>query len=211
MQQYKVIIADDHQLIIDGIISLLENENEFKIIAGVINGKELIEKTKLLIPDIVITDIDMPIMSGEEAVKILRKEFPDLKILVLSMHKDLAKYALMKVAGANGFIHKNTDKEELIFALRQLIKGKEYVSSEINTENIVVKKETSLMKVDLTKREIEIIQYIALGLSNNEIGTKLFISARTVDTHRTNIMRKINVNNVAGLIRFAYTSKIIEN
>jgi len=178
---------------------------------GVENGKELVEKTRLINPDIVLTDIDMPIMSGEEAVKILRKEFPELKILVLSMHKDYAKYALMKTAGANGFIHKNTDKDELIFAINQIIKGKEYISSEINKESIVLTNSDHTKEADLTKREIEIVKFIALGLSNNEIGSKLFISARTVDTHRTNIMRKINVNNVAGLIRFAYLSKIIEN
>lgn len=209
MTTYKIIIADDHQLIIDGIKSLLEHNAEFNIVAGVENGKELVEKTRLINPDIILTDIDMPIMSGEEAVSILRKEFPALKILVLSMHKDYAKYALMKTAGANGFIHKNTDKDELIFAINQIIKGKEYISSEINKESIVFTNSEHAIEADLTKREIEIVKFIALGLSNNEIGSKLFISARTVDTHRTNIMRKLNVNNVAGLIRFAYTSKII--
>jgi DNA-binding NarL/FixJ family response regulator len=210
MKPYKIILADDHQLIIDGLISLLENDKEFKIICGVLNGKELIEKVKIIRPDIIITDIDMPVMNGEEAVKILKNEFPEIKILVLSMHKDYHKYLQLKIAGANGFIHKNIDKEELVFALQQIVKGKEYVSKVINKESNQLTTLNEEVKVDLTRRELEIVKYLALGLSNYDIGTKLFISARTVDTHRTNIMRKINVNNIAGLIRFAYSNKIVE-
>ena len=210
MSEYKIIIADDHQLIIDGLKSLLESNTEFKIVVGVENGKELIDKARLINPDIVLTDIDMPIMSGEEAVKILRSEFPNLKILVLTMHKDHNKYLIMKNAGANGFTHKNTDKEELIFAIHQILKGKEYLSPEIKKVNLNSISSENILNIDLTKRELEILKFIALGVSNVEIGNKLFISARTVDTHRTNIMRKINANNVAGLIRFAYNNKIIE-
>ncbi|MES2589608.1 MAG: response regulator transcription factor [Bacteroidota bacterium] len=209
MSLVKIILADDHKLILDGLKLLLADNADFKIIAEAENGKELIEKTRLVNPDLIITDIDMPIMTGLEAVKILRKEFGSLKILVLSMHKDQSMFLKLKEAGANGYIHKNCDKEELFFAINQLLKGKEYISSEIQDSENTYKIENSVTEIELTKREIEILVHITEGLTNIEIGKKLFISDRTVDTHRTNLMKKINVNNVAGLIRFAYQNKFV--
>lgn len=205
----KVIIADDHKLIIDGLKSLLEERPEIKIVAEAENGQQLIEKAKIVLPDLIITDIDMPVLSGIEAVKILRKEFPELKILVLTMHKDKAMFLKLKEAGANGYIHKNCDKEELFFAINQLLKGKEFISNEIQESEKVFKIQDSVAEIELTKREVEILIHITEGLTNIEIGKKLFISDRTVDTHRTNLMKKLNVKNVAGLIRFAYTNALI--
>lgn len=209
MEFVKVIIADDHKLIIDGLKSLLEEKPEIKIVAEAENGQELIEKTRVVNPDLIITDIDMPVLSGVEAVRVLRKESTALKILVLTMHKDKAMFLKLKEAGANGYIHKNCDKEELFFAINQLLKGKGFMSSEIQEADNSFKVQDSATEVDLTKREVEILIHITEGLTNVEIGQKLFISDRTVDTHRTNLMKKLNVKNVAGLIRFAYTHALI--
>jgi DNA-binding NarL/FixJ family response regulator len=209
MDLVKIIIADDHKLIIDGLKALFNDSKEYKIIAESENGKQLIDFVRLLNPQLIITDIDMPILSGVEAVKILSKEFPLLKILVLTMHKDKKMFLNLKEAGAHGYIHKNCDKDELFFAISQLLKGKEYISSELVDSPIGFKIPNSSISVELTKREIEILTLITEGLTNIEIGEKLFISDRTVDTHRTNLMRKLEVKNVAGLIRFAYSNSLI--
>ncbi|MCE3297296.1 MAG: hypothetical protein K0R65_3010 [Crocinitomicaceae bacterium] len=208
----KIIIADDHTLILDGIKSMLEKVPEYSLLAAVDNGRELVAKTRILQPDLVITDIDMPVMDGNEAVKILHKEFPGLKILVLTMHHEKSMYLKLKASGAHGYIHKNCDKEELFFAIQQILKGKEYISSEIQpgeTGSGNYRVEGSSVPVELTKREVEILGLIAEGLTNIEIGEKLFISHRTVDSHRTNLMRKLDVKNIAGLIRFAYSNGIV--
>lgn len=210
MNILRIILADDHKLILDGLAALLQDNDEIKIISVAENGQQLVEQCRILKPDFVITDIDMPVLSGEEAVKVLRAEFPELKILVLTMHLDARIFNKMKEAGANGYLHKNSDKEELLFAINQILKGKEYASSEIKPIEKSFKIPEVASEVALTKREIEIISLVALGLTNIEIGKKLFISDRTVDTHRTNLMRKLNINNVAGLIRFAYTHKLID-
>ena len=212
MTGIKIIIADDHKLILDGIKAMLEKVPEFRLLAAVENGHELVAKTRILQPDVVITDIDMPGMDGNEAVKILHKEFPKLKILVLTMHHEKSMYLKLKASGAHGYIHKNCDKEELFFAVRQILKDKEYISNEIQhaeTASGNYRIEGSSVPVELTKREVEILVLIAGGLTNIEIGEKLFISDRTVDSHRTNLMRKLEVKNVAGLIRFAYNNKMM--
>ncbi len=205
----KIIIADDHKLILDGLKALFKDAEQFQIIAEAENGQKLVELTKKMLPDVIITDIDMPILNGIEAVKILRNFIPGLKILVLTMHKDKNMFLKLREAGANGYIHKNCDKEELFFAINQILKGKEFVSNKIQVVETSFKVQDIVVEVELTKREIEILILITEGLTNIEIGKKIFISDRTVDTHRTNLMKKLNVKNVAGLIRFAYTNGIL--
>ena len=205
----KIIIADDHKLILDGLKALFKDAEQFQIIAEAENGQRLVELAKIMLPEVIITDIDMPILNGIEAVKILRNLMPGLKILVLTMHKDKNMFLKLQEAGANGYIHKNCDKEELLFAINQILKGKEFVSNEIQVIETSFKVQDVVAEVELTKREIEILILITEGLTNIEIGKKIFISDRTVDTHRTNLMKKLNVKNVAGLIRFAYTNGIL--
>lgn len=209
MNKIKVIIADDHKLIVDGLKSLLENHPEIKIIAEAENGKKLVELVDIVEPHLVITDLDMPIMSGYEAVMQIKTKFPHIKILVLTMHNDMSIFLKMKELGTNGYIHKNVDKEELLYAITQIIDGNEYVSNELQYADKSFKVADSANHVELTKREIEIVVLIAQGLTNIEIGKKLFISDRTVDSHRTNLMRKLNVNNVAGIVRFAFSNHLI--
>ncbi|MCK9449794.1 MAG: response regulator transcription factor [Bacteroidales bacterium] len=206
----KVTIADDHQLVVDGISTLLENSKLVKVIDKVYNGVELIRSLSVLLPDIVLMDIDMPVMNGIEAMQEIRKRFPELKVIILTMHEERQLIKKFDDLGVKGFILKNTDHHELILAITRVAEGKNYYSAAL-TLNLLSSSRTNTMhtgsldskKALLTDREIEILKLIAEGLSNKEIGEKLFISHRTVDTHRTNLMNKLEVTNIAGLIRYA--------
>jgi DNA-binding NarL/FixJ family response regulator len=209
MTKIRTILADDHQLILDGLLSLLK-DTEVEVIAQANDGAQLVELCQLLKPQLVLTDMDMPKLNGHDAIIQLRKEFPELKILVLTMHQDKGLYLRMMQAGANGFLNKNIDKEELHFAIHKIMNGKEYSSVNFLSETNRTDQNGTTNVPDLTKRELEIIVLIAEGHTNNSIGEKLFISERTVDTHRTNLMRKLGVNNVAGIIRYAYSNKLVQ-
>ncbi|NOU45652.1 MAG: response regulator transcription factor [Bacteroidales bacterium] len=205
----KLIIADDHQLVVDGLQSILNQLSGFKVITTVSNGKELLKTLEIVEPDIVLLDIDMPVLNGIETLKELKKRYPHIKIIILTMHEEKSLVKKMSDLGANGFIFKNVDKEELIKALENVNNGIPYFSVSLRNESInndlVADAGLShdYKKGLLTEREIEIIKLIVEGLSNKEIADKLFISPRTVDTHRTNLMKKLEVNNVAGLVRYA--------
>ena len=209
LQPLKIYIIDDHQMLIDGIKALLENDNRFEICGYSLSAKEALEKMKKCDADIVITDISMPEMNGLEFVRFVRRMRPEQKILVLSMFCDKVVIADLMEAGANGYILKNTGKAELVEALLSIAKGETFLSKEVNEELKKVNEKTDYRFV-LSAREREIVQYIAQGLSHTEIGEKISISPRTVDSHRNNIMRKLNVNSIAQLIRFALQNKIID-
>jgi DNA-binding NarL/FixJ family response regulator len=205
----KLIIADDHQLVVDGLQSILNQLAGFKVITTVSNGKELLKTLEIIEPDIILLDIDMPVLNGIETLKEIKKRYPHIKTIILTMHEEKSLVKKMSDLGANGFIFKNVDKEELIKALENVNKGIPYFSVSLRNEaiNNDLVDDAGLShdykKGLLTEREIEIIKLIVEGLSNKEIADKLFISPRTVDTHRTNLMKKLEVNNVAGLVRYA--------
>ena len=209
MKKIKILIADDHQLIIDGIKSLINNVPQFDLIAEANNGKEAVKIAKLINPDIVLMDIDMPIMNGIEATEKIKSFNPEIKIIILSMHNEKGLVKKLIRLGADGYLLKNSDQNELIEAISKVASGQQYFSPEVTMS--LLNKETEIKSSfkansiisDLTDREIEILKLIAQGYSNKEIGEKLFISHRTVDTHRTNLMKKINVSNIAGIITFA--------
>lgn len=207
------MIVDDHQLVIDGIKSLLEENKEIEIIGEANDGKQLLSKTKFMDADVILMDVEMKEMGGYETTKELLLKNKNLKVLALTMHNEVSVIKKMLEAGASGYILKNSDKEELISAIKKVADGKQHFSSEITFALLNEEEESDEKKphskTDLTDREIEILKLIAEGLTNTEVGEKLFISPRTVDTHRTNIMKKIGVNNVAGLIRYAFQNKLI--
>ncbi len=204
-----IAIADDHQLVIDGIRSLLSTEDGIKIVMEANDGPSLLQQVELIIPDILLLDINMPGMSGMEVMAVLRKKQPGIKVIVLSMHNESAIVKRFAELGAMGYVLKNADKAELMEAIRQVAAGTPYFSGEV-TLSLLKPEGRGKVRADklqdipvLTSRESEILRLVAEGLSNKEISDRLFISHRTVDTHRTNLMRKIGVTNVAGLIRFA--------
>jgi two-component system response regulator NreC len=215
MKEIRLLIVDDHQIIIDGLKSLLEDEADFKLIGEANNGKEALDILKILDVDIVLMDIDMPIMNGIEATKQILKDFQNVRVVILSMHKEGGLIKNLIAIGAHGFLLKNTDQAQLIEAIRKVASGDKYFSPDV-TMSLLNKTTTNTSTVDgiellsqLTERETEILKLIAEGFSNKEIGEKLFISHRTVDTHRTNLMKKLDVSNIAGLIKFAIQNGIV--
>ncbi len=208
----RILIADDHPLIAEGIKNTFENKDDFQVLAVVNNGKEAISFIEENTIDIALLDINMPIMDGIECAKIITSEFTNVKVAMLSMYQESSIIKNLISIGVKGYMLKTIPSDELILAVNSIYNGKEYFTSGVtkalisdtNSPSFHQFHQKSPLLEELTTREIEIIKYISQGLTNTQIGIKLFISPRTVDTHRTNIMRKINVHNVASLIRFAF-------
>lgn len=200
----KAVIADDHQMFIDGIKSILENVSDITIVGEAKDGLELIKSVENFIPDIVLTDIRMPGMDGIAAVKYLAENFPKIPILALSMFDQEEEIVEMLKAGASGYIIKKAGKEELVTAINKLVNHGHYYSSSISEkvnkwlENPNVIESSS----PLTKREREILKLIANGKTSQQIARKLKISKYTVDTHRKNIHKKLDIKSNTGLVKY---------
>ncbi len=209
MNIIRTFIADDHLLVRSGIKSLLKDVPDIKVIDEAENGSDAIKKVLELKPDVILMDISMPDISGLEATSEIKKQMPSANILILTMHENEEYiYSAMKL-GASGILHKNISKEELIMAIKTVASGKRYFGlsiSQIVIENLIKKFDESAdtrEKVILTKREKEVLHLIAGGLSNQEIADSLGISSRTVDSHKTNLMQKLNIKSSSALAKFA--------
>lgn len=216
MKNVRILIADDHNLIIDGIKSMLQNIKEFEIIDVAFNGKEAVGKALDLKPDVIIMDISMPILNGIEASKEILKTLKEVKIIALSQHEDDEYVLKILEAGGYGYLTKNSKKTEFVEAINSVVNGKKYfnkriydlmVSRMLNHKEMVKEREE---KVHITLREKEIIQLIANELSNQDIAKQLNISLRTVETHRRNVMQKLNVKSAISLIKSAAQLQIIK-
>jgi len=209
----KLLLVDDHELFLDGICALLENETNIDIIGRAENGKEALAIIEENQPDILLTDLNMPEMHGIELVKRVKAHFPEIAIIVLTMHNDRPTITEIMMAEAEGYLLKNTDKVELINAISRVADGSTHYCREVM--NIILekykveKKELPESEVVLTAREKEILQLIAQEKSSNEIAGELFISRRTVETHRKNILKKTKVKSVVGLLKFSYKIGLI--
>ena len=212
MNPLHIMIVDDHKLFRDGLKLLLKTKPFICDISEASSGVEFLERLPLLKPDVVVMDISMPGMSGIEATKLAVDMMPNIKIIALSMYADEEYYSNMISAGAKAFLLKNADIEEVQNAILSVFEGKNYFSQEIMynlVKNINQVKKTANTP-DLTEREIEILYCICNGLSNQEIGDKLFISKRTVDKHRANILEKTLNNNTASLVMWAIKNGIVK-
>jgi len=217
MSKIKILLADDHQIVLDGLKSLLSDINDFEVIGAVSNGKDAVDfiatKEK---PDIAVLDIDMPVMNGINATREIKKNFNGVRVLTLSMHNEKGVIQTLMDAGADGYILKNSSREELEKGIRAICRGETFFSTDVTmsllnqSTEITANNEIPEEVKDLTEREVEILKLVAEGYSNKEIGERLFISHRTVDTHRTNLMKKMDVHNVAGLIRIALKSGLVD-
>ncbi len=211
----KIIIADDHQLFIDGIKSLVKSMKNMEIIAEVANGKLLLEALENNKCDIILMDINMPEMDGVEATKQVKIKYPSIKILMLTMFSNREYIEKLLRAGADGYLLKNTGKAELQEAIETIINGESYVSKEV-TERIMegLQKKKNAEKntyiVELTEREIEVLKLIVQEFTTAEIAEKLFISTHTVETHRKNLISKLNVRNIAGLVKYAMQNGLVD-
>ena len=209
----NLLIADDHQLFVDGLRRILETEQMFGEIHGANNGLQVLDHVKSYQVDCIIMDINMPLLNGLEATKQLKKENPEIKIIVVSMECDVVIVSKMLKAGADAFINKDTGKEELMTAFRKILDNEKYISPDI-AKNLFSylsyrKKNVTEDEKHLTPREIEIIRHIADGETNGEIAAKLFLSVVTVDTHRKNILSKLELKNTAALVKYAAEHKLL--
>lgn len=207
----KIIIADDHSFFRKGVVMTINRLKYAEVIAEANNGQELVDLVKNLNPHIVLTDIKMPIMDGAEATLEILKFNSEIKIIALSMFSDEEHFQKMIEAGVQGFILKNAEAEDLDKALQTVGQDQQYFSPEFFPyfRNKYLEKNTKNSNSNLTKRELEILKYIALGLNSMEIAEKLFISLRTVTSHRTNINMKTGAKNTAGLLSYAIKNKLI--
>lgn len=219
MGKIKIILVDDHQIVRDGIKALLAyNSIGIEIIGEAQNAKEFFKILKTDVPDVVLLDISLPKISGIEISKILKVEYPKIKILMLSMYtsEDFIFNALK--AGVNGYLPKNTTRNELILAINEVYKGNEYFSKSI--ADIILKSYVKSAKFGdtvssnkikiLTIREQEILHYVVDGIKNQEISSILSISIRTVETHKASILKKLGLHNTIDLVKFAIKNNIIE-
>jgi DNA-binding NarL/FixJ family response regulator len=208
MNKIRVLIADDHKIFRDGIISILEREKDMEVVGEASNGLEVLERISKTTVDVLVLDIDMGKPNGIEITGTIKRDYPDTRILVLTMMglRDFIIHALE--AGATGFLLKNAGKDEVLTAIRSVAKGDSYFSREVSAILIehLSKPRTSrhrIADIPLSAREIEVLKLIAQEYSNPEIARELFISIRTVDTHRRNLLEKLGVKNTAGLVKYA--------
>jgi len=217
MKTTKILIVDDHEVVRDGLRNILTSLDSIAIAGEAGDGEEAVKMYASLKPDLVIMDISMPGMNGIEATRVIKEKDPDARILILTMHDNQEYLNQIIRSGAKGFILKNTDKEELLEAVRTVASGDNFFSKDISKliiDNYIrtakeTEKNDGYKEVPLTKREIEILKLIASGYSNQEIANILYISYNTVDTHRKNIMHKLSIKNTAGLVRYAIEKGLI--
>lgn len=207
-------MIDDHTLFRKGLISLLEEYEELKVILEASNGKELVDVLKTKQPDIILMDVEMPVMNGIEATEVVRKKFPDLKILILTMHSEEEFVAHLMEKGANGFLLKDYGIENIVDAIYSVYETGYYFNdkvSKVMLEKLVRGQHVKpqFKNGPLTEREIEIIKMICKEYSTREISERLCISVRTVEGHRENILKKTGARNTAGIVLFAVKNNVV--
>ena len=212
MEQYSVILVDDHKLFREGLKLLLENLDYIKNVDEAGNGKEFLKLIEKKQPDIIFMDIEMPVMDGITATQQVLKLHPGLNIIALSMYGDENYYTPMINAGAKGFVLKNSGIQDVETAIQTVISGNNYFSQEILNRliNSIGKKSKTKESNELSEREEEVLFHICKGKSNQEIADTLYLSKRTVDKHRENLLSKTNVRNTAGLVMYAVKNGIAE-
>ena len=212
MNKHKIVLVDDHQMLIDGLVAILSKYNDIEILKTYTNGNLLLKEIESLKPEIVLTDISMPEIDGYELTKKIKVIDSNIQVIALSMSGSIADINKMLDVGISGYVLKNVGNEELIEAIHKVAQGKMHFSDDI-TEEMVKNKNTKHEKdnnqVKFTERELEILKLIVQELNNAEIADKLFISERTVETHRKNMIRKFNTKSIVGLIKYALDSKLI--
>ncbi|MCX6135153.1 MAG: response regulator transcription factor [Ignavibacteriales bacterium] len=217
MDKIRILLADDHMLIRSGIATLLQSIKDFVIVGEAEDGEDAVHKTSELRPTVVVIDLSMPKLSGIEATKIIKKRYPETNVLVLTMHENEEYVYQILKSGASGYVLKSAGKDELATAIRAAAKGEKFFSpriSQLMAEGYVKRVEkggqdAARVDVTLTRREREILALVASGLTNQQIADQLFISPRTVDTHRTNLMQKLEIHDLANLVRYAIEHGII--
>jgi DNA-binding NarL/FixJ family response regulator len=214
VDKIRVLIADDHRLVRDGLTKILESCGDMEIVGEASNGLEVMKKVSDLHPHVVLLDISMPKLSGLEVARRLKKEAPETRVVILTMHEE-EEYSLKMIrSGVSGYLLKDSAATEVINAIRSAHAGKAFFSPQISKVLAETYREVAPGEEDpyerLNDREREVLQLIAEGHSNKEIAEMLFISPKTVDNHRTNLMRKLDIHTTADLVRWAIKKGLVE-
>lgn len=214
-KQYRIVIAEDHTILREGLKSLLRADPDFDVVGEAEDGRDAIRCAQTLSPDLVLMDLSMPRMNGLDALKEIKKQNPEVKIIVLTVHKT-EEYVLTTLqAGADGYVLKDATHSELVMAIKNVLMGKRYLSpgiSEKVIEGYLEGRKTIKTRSawdTLTQREREILKLIAEGYKNKEIADYLFISLKTVEKHRANLMRKLDLHNAAALTAYAVEKGLV--
>ncbi len=216
MSKAKIFIVDDHQLVLDGLEKIINAEADMEIIGTANNGKDAIERVPIFKPDLVLMDLDMPVLNGMRAADTLIKQNPEIRIAMLTMHGERAIIEKMISMGVAGYFLKNADKEEFVAGIKMILKGKKFFQSDVvvgmSRPATQLKSNAANLALlsTLSDREQEVLKTIAAGKTSKEIAAELHISERTVETHRRNIHNKLEIKNLAGLVRFAIENGLLD-
>jgi two-component system, NarL family, response regulator NreC len=223
MAKTRILLADDHDVVRSGLRALLRTSPDFAVVGEAVDGEEAVRMAQETKPDVVIMDISMPNLDGIAATKVIKDKLPDVKVVILTVHED-EEYAYQVLrAGASGYVLKNAGKKDIFKAIESAVSGQRFFSPGIS--NLIVesfiKRANEQPKVEsvpassadqpLTKRELEVLKFIALGQTNRQIADTLFLSFRTVNTHRANIMQKLGIHETAGLVRYAISIGLVNS
>ncbi len=214
MPGYKIILADDHEILRAGLKSLIEKNNLFKVVGQVKDGQELLDLLKLTKCDLVVLDLSMPNMDGLTTIKEVHRKFPKVRIVVLTMQKDSEHFRHAIASGASGYILKEDAYDQLTLAIKVILNGKQYFSPSVSaliTDHYIRSSDEadqSSPKI-LTKRELQILKLVANGSSNKNIASKLSLSIRTVETHRAHLTTKLGIKTTAHLVKYAMAKGLI--
>lgn len=210
----KIAIVEDHTLFREGLKSLLENNVDYKVVAEFSNGQEFINALFDIDVDLVLMDIEMPVMNGIEATTEAKMKLPQLRLIALSMYSDQKYYYEMIKAGVSGFVLKEATTDELEKAINDVINDQSYFSPKLLQQVVLHIPEMEhhqklIQKLQITDRELEVLNLICQGMTNNEISEKLFLSSKTVETHKTRLLKKTSTKNGASLILYALRNKLV--
>jgi DNA-binding NarL/FixJ family response regulator len=217
MKPITVLLAEDHQIVREGFRALLKHEPDIEVVGEAETGRQAVQLTRNLRPDVVVMDIAMPLLNGLEATRQIRKDFPETKVLILSAHSDDAYVEKVILLGAAGFLLKQTSSHILATAIRQVQNGKTFFTPSISMrarkrDHKTLDRNGKFKKTNsLSSREAEVLQLIAEGKPNKQVAAELGVSFKTVDKHRQHLMSKLDIHDIAGLTRYAIAEGIIES
>ena len=208
-ERYRIVIAEDYTILRDGLRALITSDPNFEVVGEAEDGRQAIQRVKKLLPDLLLIDLSMPRMNGIDALKEIKRDCPKTRVIVLTVHKTNEYLTAALQAGADGYVLKDASREELLNAIHHVLAGKSYLSPTVSKEVISgflegqTPQESATSWSLLTRREREILTAIAEGGKNKDIAEQLHISPKTVDKHRSNIMKKLDLHNVASLTAYA--------
>ncbi len=216
MRKTRILITDDHDVVRSGLKALLRSSSEFAVVGEAADGEEAVRRVDELLPDVVMMDISMPRLDGIGATRLIKQQHPDVRVIVLTVYEEEEYVYQILQAGASGYVLKNAGKKEIFDAIKAVCAGERFFSPGVSQlivdgflkraeEQKKTEKTAETAGTQLTRRETEVLRYIAMGYTNRQIAETLFLSFRTVNTHRANLMQKLDIHDTAGLVRYAMT------